>query len=152
MLDKTKWRWSAWGHVVCGAHELSEAREVPTKSSFPMLLNSFQYCLKGAPFKITMKAVISSKLHKKVDLHLLRKLFSPFVEESYLHLGKVLPIIANSSRVLPQEKPMPSFSESESKISHKLSKLPFTTHCCPSCPSCPSWISFESLAYLAYFA
>ena len=57
------------------------------------------------------------------------KLFSPFVEESYLHSGKVLPIIANSFRVLPQEKPTLSFSESESKISQILSNLPFTTHC-----------------------
>ena len=42
LVDITKGKEVHLGHEVRGAHELS----------FPMLLNSFQYCLKGAASKL----------------------------------------------------------------------------------------------------
>ena len=61
LVDITKGKEVHLGHEVRGAHELSEAHEVPTKSSFPMLLNSIQYYLKGAPKKLRWKQKIQRK-------------------------------------------------------------------------------------------
>ena len=58
LVDITKGKEVHLGHEVRGAHELSEAHEVPTKSSFPMLLNSIRYYLKGAPKQLRWKQKI----------------------------------------------------------------------------------------------